>query len=275
MNPKRQENLMKTIMWISGIITVIILVVILGYILSRGLKVINWEFITGGPKKMGAAGGIFPAIVGTVYFVVVTMIIATPLGIGTAIFLTEYAKPNCWTASIRFGVEVLSAVPSIVYGLFGFILFVVMLKPITGGWSILSGALTGSLMVLPVLVRSTEEAIKTVPINYVEGSLALGATKWQTVTKVVLPAAMPGIVTGVILGVGRIIGETAALLTTLGGSVLIPGSIFEPARTLAVHIYLVAMEVGAMDMAFGAAAALVILILFINGSARLVLKRYS
>lgn len=266
---------MNVVLWINGTLTIVILAVILVYILSRGLKVISWEFLTGSPRKMGAAGGIFPAIVGTVYFVIVTMAVATPLGIGTAVFMTEYAPPGLFTRLVRFGIDVLAGIPSIVYGLFGFALFVVVLKPLTGGWSILSGALTGALMMLPVLVRSTEEAIKALPKSYGEGSLALGATKWQTITRVILPAAMPGILTGIILGVGRVIGETAALLTTLGGSVLLPTSIFDPARTLAMHIYLVAMEVGAMDMAFGAAAVLITIILAINLSARLVLRYFT
>lgn len=266
---------MKAVLWINGMLTVVILAIILTYILSRGLKIISWEFLTAAPRKMGAAGGILPAIAGTLYFVIVTMALATPLGIGTAVFLTEYAPPGPFTKLVRFGIDVLAGIPSIVYGLFGFALFVVLLKPLTGGWSILSGALTGALMMLPVLVRSTEEAIKALPKSYGEGSLALGATKWQTVTRVILPAAMPGILTGFILGVGRVIGETAALLTTLGGSVLLPISLFDPARTLAMHIYLVAMEVGAMDMAFGAAAVLIMTVLAINMSARLVLRYFA
>lgn len=236
---------------------------------------ISWEFLTDRPRKMGAEGGIFPAIVGTVYFVIVTMAVATPLGIGTAVFLAEYAPSGFFTRCVRFGVNVLAGIPSIIYGLFGFAFFVIVLKPLTGGWSILSGALTAALMMLPVLVSSTEEAIKALPRSYIEGSLALGATKWQTITGVILPAAMPGILTGVILGVGRIVGETAALLTTLGGSVLLPTSVFEPARTLAMHIYLVAMEVGAMDMAFGAAAVLILVVLAINLTARLVVRAYT
>lgn len=275
MSPRQQEKIMRAVLWINGLLTVVILAIILTYILSRGLKIISWEFLTASPRKMGAAGGIFPAIVGTVYFVIVTMAVAAPLGIGTAVFLTEYAPTGPFTRVVRFGIDVLAGIPSIVYGLFGFALFVVVLKPLTGGWSILSGALTGALMMLPVLVRSTEEAIKALPKSYAEGSLALGATKWQTITRVILPAAMPGILTGLILGVGRVIGETAALLTTLGGSVLLPTSLFDPARTLAMHIYLVAMEVGAMDMAFGAAAVLITIILAINLSARLVLRYFS
>lgn len=275
MRPQEKEKLMKGILWLNGLLTVVILLVILFYILSRGLSMINWEFLTDRPRKMGAEGGIFPAIVGTVYFVIVTMAVATPLGIGTAVFLAEYAPSGLFSRWIRFGVNVLAGIPSIIYGLFGFAFFVMVLKPLTGGWSILSGALTAALMMLPVLVRSTEEAIKALPRSYIEGSLALGATKWQTVTGVILPAAMPGILTGVILGVGRVVGETAALLTTLGGSVLLPTSVFDPARTLAMHIYLVAMEVGAMDMAFGAAAVLISVVLAINLTARLVLRSYT
>lgn len=275
MKPQQVEKVVQGVLWVNGLLTVVILLVIIVYILSQGLPMIDWEFLTGSPRKMGAAGGIFPAIVSTVYFVIVTVVVATPLGIGTAVFLAEYAPSGLFTRWVRFGVNVLAGIPSIVYGLFGFAFFVVILKPLTGGWSILSGSLTAALMMLPVLVRSTEEAIKALPRSYVEGSLALGATKWQTITRVVLPAAMPGILTGIILGVGRIVGETAALLVTLGGSVLLPASVFDPARTLAMHIYLVAMEVGAMEVAFGAAAVLILLVLAINLAARLVGRFYA
>lgn len=275
MNPKTEEKVVKVLLWMSALLTVTVLVVILFYILSRGLKMINWSFLVDVPREMGSAGGIYPAIVGTIYFTVFTMLIVTPIGIAAAVYLTEYTRQNFWVKLIRFGNESLSAVPSIVFGLFGFAFFVVFLKPLTGGWSIVSGALTGVFMILPVLIRSTEEAIKAVPREYREGSFALGATKWQTVTKVVLPPAMPGIITGMILGIGRIVGETAALLLTLGGSVLIPASVFDPARTLALHIYLVAMEVGAMDVAFGTAAVLIITVLILNLTAHFVMSRFT
>lgn len=275
MKPKAAEKVIKVILWLSGLLTFSILATILIYIISRGLSKINIEFLTQLPRRMGMEGGIYPAILGTFYFTAVTIFIAAPMGIATAVYLTEYSRQTIWVKAIRFGNDMLSAVPSIVFGLFGFALFVVKLKPITGGWSILSGALTGVFMILPILIRASEEAIKAVPQEYKEGSLALGASKEQTVTHIIIPAAMPGIITGIILGIGRIIGETAAFLLTLGGSVLVPHSIFDPARTLAMHIYLTAMEVGALDVAFGTAAVLIITILILNMITHMVLTRYS
>ncbi len=275
MKPKTTEKVIKVVLWLSGLLTFSILATILIYIISRGLNKINIEFLTQLPRRMGMEGGIYPAIVGTFYFTAVTIFIAAPMGIATAVYLTEYSRQTIWVKAIRFGNDMLSAVPSIVFGLFGFALFVVKLKPITGGWSILSGALTGVFMILPILIRASEEAIKAVPQEYKEGSLALGASREQTVAHIIIPAAMPGIITGIILGIGRVIGETAAFLLTLGGSVLVPHSIFDPARTLAMHIYLTAMEVGALDAAFGTAAVLIITILILNMITHIVLSRYS
>ncbi len=275
MKPKAAEKVIKVILWLSGLLTFSILATILIYIISRGLSKINIEFLTQLPRRMGMEGGIYPAILGTFYFTAVTIFIAAPMGIATAVYLTEYSRQTIWVKAIRFGNDMLSAVPSIVFGLFGFALFVVKLKPITGGWSILSGALTGVFMILPILIRASEEAIKAVPQEYKEGSLALGASREQTVAHIIIPAAMPGIITGIILGIGRVIGETAAFLLTLGGSVLVPHSIFDPARTLAMHIYLTAMEVGALDVAFGTAAVLIITILILNTITHTVLNRYS
>ena len=275
MKPKTTEKVMKAILWLSGLLTLTILATILIYIISRGLSKINIEFLTQLPRRMGMEGGIYPAIISTFYFTVVTILMAAPMGVATAVYLTEYSRQNVCVKVIRFGNDMLSAVPSIVFGLFGYTLFVVKLKPITGGWSILSGTLTGMFMILPTIIRASEEAIKAVPGEYKEASLALWASKGQTVTRIIIPAAMPGIITGVILGIGRVIGETAAFLLTLGGSVLIPGSIFSPARTLAMHIYLTAMEVGALDMAFGTAAVLIMTILILNLITHMVLSRYS
>ncbi len=270
-----KERIMKAVLWASSIITMAILILILFYILGRGIKMINFNFIIESPREMGTEGGIFPAIIGTIYLTLTTVAVAAPIGVAAGIYLAEYACESPWVKVIRFGTNVLSAIPSILFGLFGYALFVVILKPITGGWSIISGALTGAIMILPLIIRSSEETIKALPKEYKEGSLALGATRWQTTIDILLPASMPGIVTGIILGIGRIIGETAALLLTLGGSVLLPHSIFDPARTLAMHIYLVAMEVGAMDVAFGAASVLIITILVLNFTTRIIIKRYT
>lgn len=263
-NSRGTEKLAKLLLWFATIVTLLALILIIGYIFYKGMGKLNLEFLLDTPKRMGRKGGIFPTIVGTIYFVVVTIAIATPIGVGAAIYLNEYTRDNALTRFIRFATEALAAIPSIVFGLFGFAFFVTLLKPLTNGWSILSGSLTAATMILPTLIRTAEEALKTVPRAYREGSLALGATKWQTITKVVLPSAFPGIITGIILGIGRAIGETAALLLTLGGSLRLPTTIFDPTRTLSMHLYLVAMEVGAFDMAFGTAAVLIIIILAIN-----------
>jgi phosphate transport system permease protein len=274
---KTSQRLAKATLWIAGFTTVAILVLVIGYVLLEGLDHVTWKFLTSKPKKMGAEGGIFPVIISTIYFTVLTLIIATPIGVGAAIYLTEYTKEGRVTSFIRFGTEALAGIPSIVFGLFGFAFFVILLEPITQGWSLVSGALTGATMILPTLIRTAEEAIKTVPVSYREGSLALGATKWQTIIKVVLPSALPGIVTGIILSVGRVIGETAALMLTLGGSMRLPQSVFDPARTMSMHLYLVALEVGskkAIDNAFATATVLIITIFIINTCANKLMKRF-
>lgn len=248
----------------AGVLTMLILLLIITYIMSQGLFKISWEFLTTNPRRMGSEGGIFPAIIGTIYLVVTTMIIATPIGVGAGIYLNEYTVDGKLRDTIRFATEALAGIPSIVFGLFGFSFFVILLEPITGGWSILSASLTGVTMILPTLVRTSEEALKAVPDTLREGSLALGTTKWQTIKGLILPTALPGIITGIILSIGRVIGETAAFLLTLGGTILIPQSIMDGSRTLSLHLYMVAMETGAMDVAFGTAAVLIILILIIN-----------
>jgi phosphate transport system permease protein len=210
---------------------------------------------------MGRAGGIFPTIVGTVLLTVVALLLATPLGVGTAIYLTEYTWENAVTRVIRFGAECLAGIPSIIFGLFGFILFVTKLG---FGWSILSGGLTLAFMILPTLIRTSEEAIKSVPASYRQVSFSLGGTKWQTVTRVVLPSALPGIVTGIILSVGRSIGETAAVIFTAGSALRIPTSLFSSSRTMSVHFYILAREGISMSKAYGTAAILVIAILAVN-----------
>ncbi|NLG86984.1 MAG: phosphate ABC transporter permease PstA [Firmicutes bacterium] len=261
------------LLWLAAGVTVGVLVVILAYILLQGMPHVSWEFLTAESAKMGQEGGIFSAIVGTFYFVLLSLIVAMPLGIGAAIYLVEYSDNENLNSVINFGIDALAAVPSIVFGLFGFAFFVIFLKPITGGWSILSGSFTAACMVLPTLIRTTQEALRAVPTSYREASLALGATRGQTVRWVVVPTAIPGILTGIILSLGRVVGETAALLLTLGGSLGIPHSIFEPARTLSIHLYLVAMEVGAMDKAFATAAVLIILVFIINLSAGWIARR--
>ncbi|MDD2497528.1 MAG: phosphate ABC transporter permease PstA [Desulfitobacteriaceae bacterium] len=270
---QRQEKVAWIVLWTAAGLTMGLLFMIIGYIFKEGLAVINIDFLLDAPRKMGAKGGILPSIVGTVYLTVMTLVIAVPIGVGAAVYLNEYTKDGRLTQAIRFGTEALAGIPSIIFGLFGFAFFVIVLRPVTGGWSVLSGSLTGAVMVLPTIVRTAEEALKTVPMTYREGSLALGASRWQTISKVVLPAAFPGILTGIILAIGRVVGETAALLLTLGGTILMPDSLFSGARTMSMHLYLVAMETGAMDMAFGTAVVLIVTIFIINTVAGMLRKK--
>lgn len=276
---KRNQRLAFISLTLAAAFTVIILLAILFYILSQGLSVISMEFLLEEPRKMGSEGGVFPAIVGTVYLIGMIILIAAPIGVGTAIFLNEYINDGPLKKTLRFTTELLAGIPSIIFGMFGFIFFVIVLGDYTGGWSLLSGALTGVIMILPIIIRASEEALRSVPSSLKEGSLALGTTRWYTIKKVVLPFAIPGITTSIILAIGRVIGETAAFLLTLGGSLLLATSIFDGGRTLALHLYLVAMETGNYEMAFGAGAVLVILILIIYFAAealfKLLVKRFS
>jgi phosphate transport system permease protein len=260
-NPRIEQKIVRTVLWLFTFITVAILVFIVVFILRKGLPVVNWEFLSKNPLDMGKAGGVFSTIVGTIALTLMALLVATPLGVGTAIFLTEYTFENRLTRIIRFGAECLAGIPSIIFGLFGFILFVTKLK---FGWSILSGGLTLAFMILPTIIRTSEEAIRSVPESYRQVSFSLGSTKWQTVSRVVLPSALPGIVTGIILSIGRSIGETAAVIFTAGSVLRLPSSIFSSSRTMAVHFYILAREGISMPMAYGTAAILVIAILVIN-----------
>lgn len=260
-NPKIEQKIVKTILWIMTATTVFILLAIIAFILKKGLPVINASFLTRNPVDMGRSGGIFSTIVGTIALTAVAVLIATPLGVGTAIFLTEYTWENRITRIIRFGADCLAGIPSIIFGLFGFILFVTKLR---FGWSILSGGLTLAFMILPTIIRTSEEAIRSVPRDYRQVSFSLGSTRWQMVTRVILPSALPGIMTGVILSIGRSIGETAAVIFTAGSALHLPTSLFSSSRTMAVHFYILAREGISMSNAYGTAAVLVIAILIIN-----------
>lgn len=270
---KRNQWIAFGFLTLATAFTIVILLAILFYVMSQGLKMISWEFLTENPRNMGSEGGIYPAILGTVYLVGVTLLIATPIGVGTAIYLNEYTREGPFKKTIRFTTEALAGIPSIVFGLFGFVFFVILLEPYTGGWSILSGSLTGVIMILPVIIRASEEALRNVPDALREGSLALGTTRWYTIKKTVLPIAIPGILSSIILSIGRVVGETAAFLLTLGGSLLLPRTIFDGSRTLSLHLYMVAMETGNMDMALGTGAVLIILVLIINFTASFLFKR--
>jgi len=270
-NQRTEEKIVKVFLWFMTGLTVAVLFFIIVYILKNGLSQINWEFLTRNPVDMGKEGGIFSTIFATVVLTFLAVIIATPLGVGTAIYLTEYTWENRITRVIRFGSECLAGIPSIIFGLFGFILFVTKLG---FGWSIMSGGLTLAFMVLPTIIRTSEEAIRSVPNCYRTVSFSLGGTKWQTVTRVVLPAALPGIVTGVILSVGRAIGETAAVIFTAGSALRVPQSLFSSARTMSVHFYILAREGISLGKAYGTASVLILAILLINILTYLLMNRF-
>lgn len=259
-----KEKLAACFVWGAALLTLGTLVIIIGYIMIQGLDRLGISFLLENPRRMGSEGGIFSPLLGTIYFTLVTMLLAIPIGVGAAIYLTEFIAEGFLVRVIRFFTDALAGIPSIVIGLFGYAFFVVILRPLTGGWSILSASLTAFCMILPIIIRVSEEALHAIPASIREGSLALGVSKWDTVIHVVLPGALPGILTAALLGIGRVIGETAPLLLTLGGSLLVPKSIFSPSRTLSMHLYLVAMETGEFSVAFATAAVLVIVILLLN-----------
>lgn len=271
MQPRTEQKVVQSFMYLMTSIAVLVLVFILVVILKNGLPQLNLEFLTKNPADMGREGGILSTIVATIFLTFIALLVATPLGVGTAIYLTEYTVESRITRIIRFGAECLAGIPSIIFGLFGFILFVNKLK---FGWSILSGGLTLAFMVLPTIIRTSEEAIKAVPPAYRLVSFSLGSTRWQTVTRVVLPSAIPGIVTGVILSIGRSIGETAAVIFTAGSALRMPSSLFSSSRTMSVHFYILAKEGVSMPKAYGTAAVLVISILVINIATYYMMEKY-
>lgn len=270
-NTRTSQKIAKFLIWTAALLVMVILVSIIIYILAKGIPMITWQFLTEIPRNMGRTGGISSSIVGTLLVTAVAVIVATPFGIGTAIYLTEYTREGRVTRIIRFSAESLAGIPSIVYGLFGFIFFVIYLKM---GWSILSGGLTMAIMILPTIIRTSEEAIRTVPELYREVGFSLGSTKWQAITRTVLPSALPGIVNGVILSIGRCVAETAAVILTAGSALRMPTSLFAPTRTMAVHFYILAREGISMENAYGTAALLIILILLLNVGFNMLVNRF-
>ncbi len=253
-----------SILFLSLMITVFFLFIIVIFIAAQGVKVLSFEFLFSMPKKAMTAGGILPAILGSFYLSVGAVFPALPLGIFAAIYLKEYAGGSRLVRIIRVGIDNLAGVPSIVFGLFGLVVFV---KFFGFGVSILSGSLTLAVMILPVIISTTVEALKTVPDSFREAAYGIGATKWQTIRGVVLPAALPGIITGVILGIGRAAGETAPILFTAATffSKRLPGSILSPVQALPYHIYALMTE-GThpeiqVQIAYGSALVLLILVL--------------
>ena len=268
---KFKDNFLSFLLYLSSFVTVGLLVLIVGFIFVNGIKGINLSYIFSDYSASGD-GGILPMIVSTVYMVLVSIVIATPIGILSAIYLHEYAKKGKVVEIIRFATECLAGIPSIIYGLFGGIFFVVTLKM---QYSIIAGALTVAIIILPVIIRTTEEALKTVPNEFREGSLAMGATQFQTLYKVILPSALPGILSGVILSIGRVIGESAAILVTAGTVASMPTSIFDSARTLTVHSYLLTKEMGDISGAASVGIVLIVIVLILNTSTKLIAKKLS
>ena len=271
-SPKSSQKIMNVVFIISGLITILILILILGYILAMGLPVVNLDFIFSNPIDSGREGGIFPMIVSSLFVTLIAGIVATPLGVGAAVYMVEYSGENRMVKLIRFGAETLASIPSIVFGLFGLAFFVIFLGL---GWSILSGGLVLAIMALPTIFQVSEVTISSIPSSFREGSYGLGATKWQTIYRVVLPAAIPGIVTGVILGMTRAISEAAAVMFAVGASLALPLSIFDPGRPLPLHLFMLATEGISLENAFGTAAVLVIIVLFITILTNLAVDKYQ
>ena len=260
-SPRVTQGVAVAVLAAATALTVAVLVYLVLFVLRKGLPGVTWAFLSTRSSDMGRQGGILQTLVGTVILPAVAIALALPLGVGTSVYLAEYTRESRVTAVIRFGTDCLAGIPSIIFGLFGFIFFVITLR---WGWSVLSGGFTLAIMVLPTIIRTSEEAIRSVPHSYREVSLSLGATRWETVLRVVLPNAAPGIVTGIMLSVGRAVGETAAVIYTAGSALNIPASLFEPVRTMAVHFYILAREGISTDKAYATAAVLVISILAIN-----------
>ena len=259
--------------WIAAAFVIVLVVGIIGMVLVRGLPHVNWTFLTTTSSILRGTNGILPAIINTLYIILLTLVIVLPLGVGAAVYLTEYATNRKLIAAIEFTNETLAGIPSIIYGLVGMLVFAQALGFQT---SLLSGSLTLVIMTLPTIIRTTQESLKTVPVGYREGAMGLGAGKWHIIRTIVLPCSIDGIVTGCILAIGRIVGESAALLFTAGAAQIIANNIIEAygsnGASLSVLLYLRAFENGDFDSAWGIGAILLVLVLIINIAARLAKK---
>ena len=263
-------GLMKCLMWLSAGLTCLLVLFLIGYVLYKGLPNITWELLSTSPSYLADSIGILPDLMNTLYIVIATILIVVPLGVGAAIYLTEYASNKRVVNAIEYAAETLSGIPSIIYGLVGMLFLCRFCKMAT---SLMAGALTLVIMNLPTVMRTTQESLKTVPQSYREGAFGLGAGKWRTIRTVVLPGCVDGVITGCILAVGRILGETAALLYTAGFAHALYGSLGETLQgagaTLSVALYVYAKEQGEFDVAFAIAAILMALALLIDLAASL------
>lgn len=264
------------LIYLAAAVSVALLLGIIGYVFFKGVRQVNWQFLTTVTSALKGTVGILGNIVNTLYMIVLTLLIATPVGVGSAIYLNEYAKPGKLVSLIEFTTETLAGIPSIIFGLFGMVFF----GEVMGfSYSILTGAFTMTIMVLPLITRNTQEALKTVPDTYRNGALGMGAAKWYMIRTILLPSAMPGIVTGVILAVGRIVGESAALLFTAGSGNALPRAgmglirkFTESSGTLTIEMYL-QMTKGKYDVAFGIACVLIVIVLGINCLTKLLARK--
>jgi phosphate transport system permease protein len=264
-NPQKTQSIAFFFLFLATLLIVVPVGLIVIIIIQKGTPAINWQFLTDIPRQGMRSGGIFPAIVGTVYLVLGAVIFALPIGLLSAIYLSEYSKDNFSTRMIKMAIVNLAGVPSVVYGLFGLALFVVFFK---FGASILSGSLTLGIMILPIIITASREALESVPYSFREVSLSLGASKWETIRHIVLPSAISGILTGTILGLGRAAGETAPILFTVAAFYLpqLPHSIFDQAMALPYHLYVISTQVPNVEekIRYGTVLVLLALVLFMN-----------
>ena len=273
---KQKDALLLFLIYLAAAFSVLLLIGI--NVFAKGIGVINWGFLTQVKSTLKDTEGIAGNILNTIYIVVLTLLIATPIGIGSAIYLNEYANKGPFVRMVEFTTQTLSGIPSILFGLFGMIFFGSVMEL---GYSILTGALTLTLMILPLIIGNTREALKTVPDSYRQGAIGIGATKWYMIRTILLPSAMPGIITGVILAIGRIVGESAALLFTAGSGYLLPNSmkgffskILESGGTLTIELYL-SMAKAKYDVAFGIAVVLLVIVFFINLLTKVLIGKWS
>lgn len=279
--PRPLDGFVHGIIYFCASISIFLIAGIVGYVAFRGISSVNWSFLTSVPSAIKGTFGVAGNIINTLYIIIITLIIAIPFGVGAAIYLNEYAKPGKLVRLIEFTKETLAGIPSIVFGLFGYVFFGITLNL---GYSILTGSLTLVLMVLPLITRNTQEALKTVPGSYRSGALGIGATKWYMIRTILLPSAMPGIITGVILSIGRIVGESAALLFTAGSGYLLPKmgeygeglfqKVLQPGGTLTIQLYL-SMEKAQYDEAFGIALVLLVIVFGINMLTKYLSRKFN
>lgn len=267
------DKLLSTCIYLSAFLSVGILVGIIGLVVIKGLPHLSWSVVSTVTSSLNETFGILGNIVNTLYIIVITLLIVTPIGVGGAIYLNEYATGGKLVRAIEFTVETLAGIPSIIFGLFGMVFFGSIF-----GFSILTGSLTLSLMILPIITSSTQVALKGVPETYRSGAIGMGATKWYMIRTIILPSAMPGIITGIILGIGRIVGESAALLFTAGSSYYLANSFFghvlKPGGTLTIQLYL-SMTKARYDQAFAIALVLIILVFVLNRVTHMIAKRMN